>query len=71
MDKEVVMKPINVGEDRACFLLTDLLRNQEVYHSVYPHGEREREREQEGGRRRERLEEREIGSGRVQYLGQM
>lgn len=60
VDKEVMMKPIKVGEERACFL-----EPRGVSFCVSPWEEREREREQEGGRRRERLGEREIGSGGV------
>lgn len=52
-----MMKPIKVGEERACFLLTDPLRG--VSFCVSPWGEGEREREQEEGRKRERLGERE------------
>lgn len=58
VDKEMMMKPIKVGEERACFL-----EPRGVSFCVSPW--EEREREQEGGRRRERLGEREIGSGGV------
>lgn len=42
MDKEVAMKPIKVEAERACFIPTEPLWNQEVYHCVSPLGKRER-----------------------------